>query len=110
MGVQEMKRKSGGKFLMMAALFTALVSIFMGRSLMQVMADEDPEVRCNKYYTSIRLDSGDTLWTIADEYNTFSGKSTEEYVRELRRMNSLSDDQIHEGHYLTIAYYEPVSQ
>ena len=58
-----------------------------------------------KYYTSICLEEGDTLWSIAVRYNVHSNKSTEEYVRELRRMNGLSDDTIHAGHYLTVSYY-----
>ena len=58
-----------------------------------------------KYYTSICLEEGDTLWSIAVRYNVHSDKSTEEYVRELRRMNGLSDDTIHAGHYLTVSYY-----
>lgn len=60
-----------------------------------------------KYYTSICLEEGDTLWSIALRYNVYSDKSTQEYVRELRRMNGLSDDTIHAGHYLTISYYSP---
>jgi LysM repeat protein len=32
--------------------------------------------------------------------------STEEYIRELKRMNSLRSDTIHKGQFLTIVYYK----
>ena len=32
--------------------------------------------------------------------------STEEYVKELKRMNSLRSDTIHKGQFLTVVYYK----
>lgn len=60
----------------------------------------------NKYYTSVRLEEGDTLWNLAERYNKYSVKSMEEYIRELKNMNCLTDDKIHAGNYLTVSYYE----
>ena len=92
-------------------LFTVLsimvVSGFFGRSLMQVMAEEEESIYYDKYYTSIQLEEGDTLWSIEEEYGVNSGKSTEEYIHELRKMNSLCNDTIHAGNYLTVCYYAP---
>ena len=51
---------------------------------------------------------GDSLWSIAETYRTHSGKSAAEYVCDLKEMNSLSEDTIHAGHYLTIYYYDSV--
>lgn len=92
-------------FLLIAALSIMVISGFFGNHLMNVMAEEEMSVYYNKYYTSIRLEAGDTLWSIAEEYNVNSNKSMDEYIRELRRMNSLSNDTIHAGHYLTVSYY-----
>lgn len=58
-----------------------------------------------KYYTSIQLTSGDTLWSIASKYKTKEYSSIQEYMEELRLLNGLSDDDIHAGQYLTISYY-----
>ena len=93
--------------LFLTVLFVMLASGFCGLDLMEVMAEEKENIHYNKYYTSICLEQGDTLWNIAERYSEHSGKSVAEYVRELRDMNSLSDDRIHAGHYLTITYYEP---
>lgn len=95
-------------FILLALLVVMVVSGSFGNNLMQVMAKEEESVRYHKYYTSIRLEEGDTLWTIAEQYGIHSGKPREEYVRELRSMNSLLDDTIHAGNYLTVSYYKAV--
>lgn len=59
----------------------------------------------SKYYTSIRIQKGDTLWSIARKYNRHSGMTDEEYIDELRHMNSISGLDIHAGHYLTVCYF-----
>ena len=49
---------------------------------------------------------GDSLWNIARQYKKGSHMSTEEYVKELKRMNSLRSDTIHKGQFLTVVYYK----
>ena len=93
-------------FLVLIVVFIMLLSGFFGRSLMYVMAEEETSASPEKFYTSIHLEEGDTLWSIAQTYYTDSDESVEEYVRELRQINSLSDDHIDAGHYLTIRYYK----
>lgn len=93
--------------LLISVLCIMVVSGFFGRSLMRVMAEEESTIYYDKYYTSIQLKEGDTLWSIANEYKVNSGKTTEEYIRELRKMNNLCDDRIFAGNYLTICYYRP---
>ena len=92
--------------MVLAVVFIMLLSGFFGRSLMYVMAEEEADTRPEKYYTSIHLKNGDKLWSFAQTYCADSEESVEEYVRELRQMNSLSDDHIDAGHYLTIRYYK----
>ena len=59
----------------------------------------------NKYYTSIRVESGDTLWTIADEYIADFNLAKEDYIREICQLNHISEDDIHAGAYIIIPYY-----
>ena len=59
-----------------------------------------------KYYKSIVIQPGDTLWDIALEYKTDDYGSTQEYVDELKEINSLESDSIQESQYLMIAYYD----
>ena len=60
-----------------------------------------------KYYTSIMVGYGDTLWKIADEYIDYSEyKDKETYLAEVRNMNHLDDDSdIKAGQYLIVPYY-----
>ena len=59
-----------------------------------------------KYFRSIEISSGDTLWSIAeDNMDARYYKHTADYVAEVKRMNSLDTDQIIAGSYLIIPYY-----
>ena len=57
-------------------------------------------------YRSVEIKEGDSLWNIARQYKKGSHMSTEEYVKELKRMNSLRSDTIHKGQFLTVVYYK----
>lgn len=59
-----------------------------------------------KYYTSVRVEDGDSLWSIAVEYSDVdSYASYTEYIDEVKQINHISGDDIHAGEYLTIPYY-----
>lgn len=58
-----------------------------------------------KYYRTIEVKAGDTLWSIADAYADSAYVNKEEYINEIKKMNNISDDTIHSGNYLTISYY-----
>lgn len=67
-------------------------------------ADEISSER-EKYYTSILIEPGDTLWTIAEQYVSPEYDSVQSYVNELKFMNGMTESTIYAGYYLTIAYY-----
>lgn len=60
-----------------------------------------------KYFTIIEVGEGESLWTIAKEYLP-EGYSINEYINELRQMNSLSSDKIYSGSELCITYYSNI--
>ena len=68
------------------------------------LASAAPDHEYVRYYTSIRIEQGDTLWSIAQEYKLDS-ESTQHYVDEVMEMNSLSSEQITAGKSLMIYYY-----
>ena len=68
-------------------------------------ADSEPKAPTYKYYTSIRVSSGDTLWDIAREYRTEEYSDISSYIAEVREINHLSSNQITDGMYLCIPYY-----
>lgn len=57
------------------------------------------------YYKSIQIEQGDSLWSIAEDYMNPEFDSIHAYIREVKRLNHISSDQIHAGAYLVIPYY-----
>lgn len=93
------------KWMMILALVVLIGSNFFGRSLMNVMAEEQEKPAVNRCYQSIAIQEGDSLWAIAKEYSAGTDYSVSEYVDELKQMNGLKEDTIHAGRYLTIVYF-----
>lgn len=92
------------RFLTGCFIMLLFVAILTGRSMLTSMAEEPMTV--SPYYKSVEIKDGDNLWNIARQYKKGSRMSTEEYIRELKRMNSLRSDTIHKGQFLTIVYYK----
>ena len=64
----------------------------------------------DKYYKSITISNHDTLWSIAEQYmDAEHYDSIQDYIDEVRQMNSLTGDFIHYGEYLVIPYYNAAS-
>lgn len=59
------------------------------------------------YYTCIQIQPGDTLWSIAKAYTEGTDIPADAYVRQLKQMNSIGEDTIHAGNYLTVMYQRP---
>lgn len=60
-----------------------------------------------KYYTSVEIKNGDTLWDIASEYITEEYDSPQEYVAEVKSLNGMQGDSIRSGQFLIVPYYSP---
>ena len=48
----------------------------------------------HKYFTSIEIKEGTSLWEIAQEYQTEEYDSTEDYIREVKKINHMKSDVI----------------
>jgi len=60
-----------------------------------------------KYYTSITVQDGETLWSIADDYIDYSQyKNKNSYISEVMSINRIADESdIISGQKLTVPYY-----
>lgn len=58
-----------------------------------------------KYYTSVQIEKGDSLWSIAVNHMTPEYDNVQDYIEEVKELNQLDEDNIHSGQYLTIPYY-----
>lgn len=92
------------------ALFCTSIAVIMLSILLlrTTSAQAAPAELTNKYYTSIRVEAGDTLWTIAANYITDEYKDRNEYIEEVCYINHISQNEIHAGQYLVVPYYASV--
>lgn len=90
--------------LLAAMLMITIGSVIFGSSFTSAQAQETKPTY--KYYKSIVIEKGDSLWSIAKEYMTSDYDSTQEYIEELVQLNSLTSETIHEGQHLVVAYYD----
>lgn len=61
-----------------------------------------------KYYTSIEVKYGESLWTIAEEYASEEYDSINDYIYEVMKINHLKEENISAGQFLIIPYYSAV--
>lgn len=91
--------------LVLSVMAVVLLSIF-AISISTQAHDLKPAAEY-KYYKSIEIAKGDTLWSIAKEnINTDHYKSVQEYVKEIKEMNAMQSDHIVSGSSLIIPYYK----
>ncbi len=92
------------KFYIVLMVVLFVMGAVFGFCLDNVLA-KDSEPGPQRYYKSVRIEQGDSLWGLAEEYGG-SQMPAAEYVKELRTMNGLTSDTIHWGQYLTVLYFE----
>lgn len=111
MKTKRAQKKSRGnakiiRFFTAFVTIAVIVCVILFANKNQVHAVEGgSEVSLTKYYKTITIQPGDTLWSIAAEYKT-DNCTTKEYVKELMQMNDLHNDNITSGMKLLITYYE----
>ncbi len=98
---RELKRHMFISFFTLCIAFTLAFGIFS----IKTSAKETSETIEIKYYTSITVAEGDSLWSIAREYMGTHYASAHDYIKEVVNMNSLKDDTIYTGQHLVIPYY-----
>ena len=53
-------------------------------------------------YISVPITTNDTLWSIADKYYSDEFGTIKDYVKEIKRCNSLKSDNIYAGRYIVV--------
>lgn len=95
-------RKNIGMCLVTAALVCSCSILFFGFGTRAQGRDEEVFY---KYYRSIVVENGDSLWDYAGEYGDSHYNSKQQYIQEVMQINGLSDDAITRGQHLVIPYY-----
>lgn len=89
-------------FLITAFLIIGFAFCFHAITSYASTGEENPDY---KYYTSIVITSGDTLWSIAKEYADAHYGNLDDYISEVASINHLKSNEIKAGQYLIIPYY-----
>lgn len=92
------------KYLVVLVIFVMILSCFFGKTLVMANEEESSGSR-TRYYTEIRVEKGDTLWSIAGTYKNNSGMEIREYIHVLKEINRLASDNIEAGDCLTVVYF-----
>ena len=92
--------------LLLAALFVITVGSIVCGSIFSSAKDSATDIPQYKYYKSITIEQGDSLWSIAQEYRSDTYEDVQEYINELVQLNGLTSMTIHEGQHLVVAYYD----
>ncbi|MBO4872084.1 MAG: LysM peptidoglycan-binding domain-containing protein [Lachnospiraceae bacterium] len=80
-----------------------LIILFWGKGMAAASAkQEEKEV----YYTSVRIEAGDSLWSLAQKYAP-AYSDISDYVDTLRQINQICrEDRLRPGQILIIPYYQ----
>lgn len=104
-------RRSEKGTLQKKLLYLAIIALFIfgvtliRSSISGLAKTSDSKAPTYKYYTSIVVEKGDSLWSIATEYITEEYEEIDDYIIEVRTLNHLYDNGISAGESLTIPYY-----
>ncbi len=82
-------------------LTIAMISLFTLSGFSR--PDESQEVF--RYYTTVSVDRGDTLWSIAAEHENEVTPSMRTYMKEIRQINNMRGSKVTYGQKLVLPYY-----
>lgn len=92
------------QYLIMVGILTISVTI-LSISMISTHVSANKVSERKKTVVSIKIEEGDTLWSIASTYITDEYHDIQSYIKEIRKSNGLTSDTIHEGRYIIVPYY-----
>ena len=85
---------------------TILIILFVVLAFAFSSQAKDDSMELNKYYKSITIEYGSSLYSIACEYADSSKGTIDDYINEVRSINHLSEEEdIYSGQNIIIPYY-----
>lgn len=102
------QREIRRKFILTGIAAVLVLSLALSCHALLSHANTEIEDISYKYFTSIRIEPGDTLWSLADRYaDQEHYASRDQYITEVMNMNHLSGEELSAGNYLIVPYYSP---
>ncbi len=102
------RKKRSVRQLLIGMLFGFLIAVitvllFMKFTAHSVSANEQRTAQ--KYYKSVQLDAGDTLWDLADTEMSTGYSDKQEFIHEVETINHIDANDIHSGARVIIPYF-----
>ena len=91
-------------FVLAAALIAAII-IFRAATVIS-SAEKKTAEEPVKRYISYEIQSGDTLWSIAEQYCREYGISKTSYIEDVKKINHLESNRIRSGSHLIVIRFE----
>lgn len=88
-------------------VFTIVLVLGMAVSYNAILSEAtiDNSDTVFKYYTSIEVTYGESLWSIAEEYVGEQYASAADYIHEVMEINHLQEETLSAGQYLIVPYF-----
>lgn len=96
--------QSQKRIIALVIIIVVSLGILLGTGI-SALASSDKPTGTYKYYKSICVEEGDTLWDIAGEYTANTDIDREDYIQEICELNNISRNEIHAGDYIIVSYY-----
>ena len=89
------------------SLAACLVIVFILLITTTVKTNADvQDLATNKYYKTVHVEAGDTLWSIAEENMTAEYDDIHDYIKEIKAINNMIDSRIYADQNICVPYYE----
>lgn len=107
-GCRKNRKMNITRTFVLALLIILFSGILIGGNIVSANAKDTviPSEQTELCYRTILIQEGDTLWDIADDYVEAGMSSKEAYIKQIREINHIYDDNIYAGSYLVLPYYQ----
>lgn len=110
-GASKIQRRIHIGIIAMAAIWLMIGGVLVAQansSQASVGHVEETQKARVRYYKSIQVQPGDSLWSIAQVYRTEEFSSIYAYIQEIYELNELQSETIWAGSYLMVICYKDV--
>lgn len=105
-GLSRKNARRGGRRMPMVVPVLLAVLIVLGGMVVHGNVISASAVPQEKIYTSVQIEAGDSLWSIAAEYCE-DAADIPDYIEDLKEMNGIVNEKgLQAGGYLTVYYYQ----
>jgi cell division protein YceG involved in septum cleavage len=87
-------------------IILSIMILSLGFITTKVTAEKS--IQRDKTVVSVKIEKGDSLWSIASKYISDEYDNINTYIKEIKKSNGLVTDTIHEGRYIIVPYYTTI--